>query len=52
MIDVMTDKQMAFIASLIADKFDSCKTMEEVKKAVKDIKEMSRKEKPADNQDN
>ena len=39
----MTDKQMEFIANLIADKFESCDTMEEVKEAVREIREMSMK---------
>lgn len=31
----MTDKQLEVIMNLIADKFDACKDMEEVKKARK-----------------
>ena len=42
-METMTDKQMEFIANLIADKFESCETMEEVKQAVKDVREMSKK---------
>lgn len=41
----MTDKQLEVIMSLVADKFDNCKDMEEVKKAVKEVREMVRKEK-------
>ena len=43
--EIMTDKQMEFIANLIADKFDACATMEEVKKAVQQVREMAQKEK-------
>ena len=41
----MTDKQMEFIANLIADKFEACKTMEDVKEAIKRVREMSSKDK-------
>ena len=41
MQDVMTDRQMEFIANLIADKFEACKTMEEVQKAVEQIRQMA-----------
>ena len=46
MTSVMTDKQMEFIANLIADKFEACQTMEDVKKAVEQVREMARKDKP------
>lgn len=36
----MTDKQMEFIVSLIADKILSCKDMDEVKKAVDEMMKM------------
>ena len=45
MEDIMTDKQMEFIANLIADKFEACKTIEEVKEAVKQVREMAAKDK-------
>jgi len=45
MEEVMTDKQMEFIANLIADKFEACKTIEEVKEAVKQVREMAAKDK-------
>ncbi|GHU95952.1 hypothetical protein FACS1894208_09710 [Clostridia bacterium] len=34
----MTDKQMAFVVTLMTDKIESCKTMEEVKKACEELK--------------
>ncbi|MCL2109444.1 MAG: hypothetical protein FWH20_08905 [Oscillospiraceae bacterium] len=40
MTDVMTDKQMEFIANLIADKFDKCLSLEEVKREVQNIRYM------------
>ena len=41
----MTDKQMEFIANLIADKFAACKTIEEVQTAVKEVRNMASKDK-------
>ena len=41
----MTDKQLEVILNLVADKFDGCKDMEEVKQAIKEVWEMARKEK-------
>lgn len=46
MQDVMTDKQMEEILTLVADKFDKCQNMDEVKKAIEEVKEMAKKEKP------
>ena len=43
----MTDKQMEVILNLVADKFAGCATMEEVKKAVEQVREMARKDKSA-----
>ncbi len=43
MEEIMTDKQMEVIISLIADKFANCKTMEEVQEAVNELKEMAKK---------
>lgn len=44
----MTDKQMEVILNLVADKFAACKDMDEVKKAIEDVREMATKEKPAE----
>lgn len=41
----MTDKQLEVILNLVADKFDSCENMEEVKQAVDDVRKMAKKEK-------
>lgn len=40
----MTDKQLDVIMNLVADKFDACKDMEAVKKAVKEVRDMAKKE--------
>ncbi len=48
MEEVMTDKQMEVIINLIADKFANCKTMEEVQKAISELKEMAKKDKPSE----
>ena len=40
----MTDKQMEVILNLVADKFAACKDMEEVKKAVEQVREMAKKD--------
>ena len=42
----MTDKQMEVILNLVADKFSNCKNMEEVAKAVQEVRDMAKKEKP------
>ena len=47
-MEEMTDKQMEVILNLVADKFAGCKDMEEVQKAVQEVKEMAKKEKPTD----
>lgn len=39
----MTDKQLEVILNLVADKFESCKDMEEVKKAIEDVRKMAKK---------
>lgn len=44
----MTDKQMEVILNLVADKFAGCKDMEEVKKAIEEVRNMAKKEKPAE----
>ncbi len=41
----MTDKQMEVILNLVADKFQSCKNMEEVEKAVQEVRDMAKKDK-------
>ena len=48
MAEIMTDKQMEVILNLVADKFAACKDMGEVEKAIKDVRDMAKKEKPAD----
>lgn len=48
MEDKMTDKQMEVILNLVADKFAACKDMDEVEKAIKEVREMVKKEKPAE----
>lgn len=48
MEEKMTDKQMEVILNLVADKFAACKDMEEVEKAIKEVREMAKKEKPAE----
>ena len=47
-MESMTDKQMEVILNLVADKFASCKTMDEVKKAINDVREMAKKEKTSE----
>ena len=46
MPEVMTDKQMEFIITLVADKISACKDMEEVRKAVEDLKALVKKDQP------
>lgn len=41
----MTDKQMEVILNLVTDKFQSCKNMEEVQKAIREVRDMARKDK-------
>ena len=48
MAENMTDKQIEIILNLVADKFAGCKDMEDVEKAVKEVREMAKKEKPAE----
>lgn len=40
--DKTTDKKMEVILSLVADKFAACKDMEEVERAIKDVREMAK----------
>ena len=44
----MTDKQMEVILNLVADKFAGCKDMDEVQKAIDEVRNMAKKEKPTD----
>ncbi|MCL1924539.1 MAG: hypothetical protein FWF50_03025 [Defluviitaleaceae bacterium] len=37
----MTDFQFKALISLVADKFAACKTMEEVKQAIEDLRELT-----------
>lgn len=41
----MTYKQLEVILNLVADKFQSCENMNDVQKAVQEIKDMAKKEK-------
>ncbi len=41
----MTDKQMEVVLNLVADKFQSCKSMDEVKKAIQEVRDMAKKDK-------
>ena len=43
MNEPMTDKQMDVILNLVADKFESCKDMEEVRKAIEEVRIMAKK---------
>lgn len=45
MKEIMTDKQLEVILNLVADKFEACKTMEEVEKAIEEVRQMAKKEK-------
>ena len=47
-MEEMTDRQLNFIVSLIIDKLESCKDMDEIKKALEEIKGMLKKEKAND----
>ncbi len=40
----MTDKQLEVIMNLVADKFAGCKDMEEVRKAIEEVRNMAQKE--------
>ena len=44
----MTDKQMEVILNLVADKFAGCSNMDEVKKAIEEVRNMAKKEKPTE----
>ena len=42
-MDIMTDKLLEVIMNLVADKFEGCKDMEEVKKAIAEVREMAKR---------
>ncbi len=48
MSEEMTDKQMEVILNLVADKFAGCKDMDEVKRAIEEVRNMAKKEKPSE----
>lgn len=48
MEDIMTDKQIEIILNLVADKFAGCKDMEDVEKAIREVREMAKKDKPTE----
>lgn len=48
MTETMTDKQMEVILNLVADKFSGCSDMEAVKKAIEEVRNMAKKEKPSE----
>ena len=39
----MTDKQLEVILNLVADKFAACDTLEAVKEAIEQVREMAKK---------
>ena len=52
MTGTMTDKQMEVILNLVADKFAGCQSMEEVKKAIMEVRDMARKDRNERNESN
>lgn len=48
MTEIMTDKQMEILLTLVADKFAGCKDMADVEKAIREVREMAKKEKPTE----
>ena len=44
-MDNMTDKQLEVIMNLVADKFSACKDMEDVQRAIEEVREMAKKDK-------
>ena len=40
----MTDKQMEILLKLVADKFAACQNMDDVEKAIDEVRDMARKE--------
>ena len=47
-MEEMTDKQMEVILNLLADKFAACNNMDDVQQAIKEVREMAKKEKHAE----
>lgn len=45
----MTDKQIEIILNLVADKFEGCKDMDAVKKAIQEVRDMAKKDSTKDN---
>lgn len=48
MEEKMTDKQMEVILNLVADKFAACKDMDEIQQAIKEVREMAKKDRSAE----
>jgi len=44
----MTDKQIEVILNLVADKFDGCHTMDDVKRAIQQVRDLAKKDKSKD----
>ncbi len=44
-MEEMTDKQLEVLLNLVADKFQSCKDMDEVKKAIQEVRDMAKNDK-------
>ena len=42
-MEAMTDKQLEVILDLVADKFEACATMEDVQKAIEEVRRKARK---------
>ena len=47
-MEPMKDKQMEVSLNFLADKFAACNNMEDVQQAIKEVREMAKKEKPAE----
>ena len=43
MVENMTDKQIEIILNLVADKFAGCKDMDDVRKAIQEVREMAKR---------
>ena len=46
--EIMTDKQMEILLTLVADKFEGCKSMEDVKKTIHEVREMAKRGRSAE----
>ena len=51
MMEGTTDRQLEVLLNLVADKFQSCKNMEEIKKAIQEVREMANKDKSEEYQE-